>query len=108
MFFYPFLRVLVCCDLKIVLNWYEKNKPKQFCDHVQQIILNPGKSLEILKQYHGLHIKIIICLMDIKLYFGIYKRTFGINKVIKDVSFCNIIHLQFKFRICTFLFSIGT
>ena len=44
MVFSPFLPVLVCCDHKIVLHW---SKQKQFCDHVAQIIVNPGKSSEI-------------------------------------------------------------
>ena len=45
---YVFLPVHACSALK----W--KSKQKQFCDHVSQIIVNPGKSSEI--QYHGLHI----------------------------------------------------
>ena len=43
----PFLPVLVCCDHKIVLHWYENQNKKQFSDHVVQIIVNPGKSSEI-------------------------------------------------------------
>ena len=45
--FSPFLPVLVCCDHKIVLHWYEISKQKQFSDHVAQIIVNPGTLSEI-------------------------------------------------------------
>ena len=53
---YGFLLVLVCCDLKIVLQIYK----------IILIIVNPGKSSEISKQYHvrssdhGLHNEIVI------------------------------------------------
>jgi hypothetical protein len=48
MVFSLFLPVLACCDHKIV----QTSKQKQFSDRVAQIIVNPGKSSEINKQFH--------------------------------------------------------
>ena len=48
MVFYRFLCVVI---LKLFRK-STKSKQKQFCDHVPHIIVNPGKSSEISKQYH--------------------------------------------------------
>jgi hypothetical protein len=45
---YDFLLILAGCDLKIVLHWYE-NQNKTI---LWSCAVNPGKSSEILKQYH--------------------------------------------------------
>ena len=55
--FYPFLPVLVCCDLKIVLHWYENENKNNFAIMCcKSSYLNTGKLSEILKPYHGLYI----------------------------------------------------
>ena len=50
--FSPFLPVLVCCDHKIVLHWYENQNKNNFVLKCCKFLANLCKSSKILEHYH--------------------------------------------------------
>ena len=72
---YGFLPVLVCCDLKIVLHWYENQNKNNF-------VIMCCKSLEILKQYH------VISMLTYRNYNSVW-RTLSCNTPFKTEVYIN-------------------
>ena len=93
--FYLFLRVanIRCCAHQ------KSSKQKQFCVHVQQIIVNPGKLLEIPRQYHVIswltywNYNSVWCSLSCKIKFHTL-----ISKVGQRIHFvCNIFKQKWYF-----------